>query len=168
MGETAAMAQGKTEPTFLWHDYETFGADPRRDRRAVRRDPHRQRLQSRRRTNDVLLQAGGRFPACPKACLITGITPQAARRRGLAEMVAARIRRDGRRHLLAGLQHAAFRRRSQPSSLLPQLHRSVLARMAERQLAMGPDVGVPIMPCVPTASSGRRATTARRAFVSRT
>ncbi|MCH8479349.1 MAG: hypothetical protein LAT56_15615 [Wenzhouxiangella sp.] len=33
-----------SRPSFLWHDYETFGADPRRDRpaqfAAIRTDDH--------------------------------------------------------------------------------------------------------------------------------
>ncbi|WP_280567802.1 exodeoxyribonuclease I [Chromohalobacter sp. 296-RDG] len=87
------MAQGKSEPTFLWHDYETFGADPRRDRpaqfAAIRTDldfnPIGEPLTFHCKPADDFLPH-------PQACLITGITPQAARRRGLAEIeFAARI-----------------------------------------------------------------------------
>ncbi|MCK0752495.1 exodeoxyribonuclease I [Chromohalobacter japonicus] len=87
------MAQGKSEPTFLWHDYETFGADPRRDRpaqfAAIRTDldfnPIGEPL-------TFYCKPADDFLPHPQACLITGITPQAARRRGLAEIeFAARI-----------------------------------------------------------------------------
>ena len=56
-----------TAQTFLWHDYETFGAVPRRDRPvAVRRHPHRRRAQRDRRAADDLLPAGARLPAEPR------------------------------------------------------------------------------------------------------
>ena len=58
------------QPSFFWHDYETFGADPRRDRPvAVRRDPHHARSGTDRRTGVVVLQAGARCAAAPGACL---------------------------------------------------------------------------------------------------
>jgi exodeoxyribonuclease-1 len=75
-----------SQPTFLWHDFETFGADPRRDRpaqfAAVRTDTDLQPIGEPqvvycRPADDVLPQ--------PMACLITGITPQLARERGLPE-----------------------------------------------------------------------------------
>jgi len=75
-----------TEATFLWHDFETFGADPRRDRPAqfaairtnVRLEPiDKPIVHYCQPANDVLPQ--------PMACLITGITPQTARDRGLPE-----------------------------------------------------------------------------------
>lgn len=72
--------------TFLWHDYETFGADPRRDRPAQF---------AALRTNTDLEPVGEVIkifcrPADdvlphPDACLITGITPQLAREKGLPE-----------------------------------------------------------------------------------
>lgn len=81
------------DETFLWHDFETFGADPRRDRPA----------QFAARRTDAALEPVGE-PAMfycrpaddmlpqPMACLITGITPQFARERGLPENeFAARI-----------------------------------------------------------------------------
>ncbi|WP_376695306.1 exodeoxyribonuclease I [Wenzhouxiangella sp. EGI_FJ10305] len=79
--------------TFLWHDFETFGADPRRDRPAQF---------AARRTDSALNPIGepevfycrpadDMLPQ-PMACLITGITPQTARERGLPENeFAARI-----------------------------------------------------------------------------
>lgn len=72
--------------SFLWHDYETFGADPRRDRPAEfacwRTDeefePVADPVQLRcRPTLDYLPQ--------PEACAITGIGPEAAWREGLPE-----------------------------------------------------------------------------------
>ena len=77
---------GMSHPTFLWHDFETFGADPRRDRpaqfAAVRTDSDLDPMGEPqviycRPADDVLPQ--------PMACLITGITPQLARERGLPE-----------------------------------------------------------------------------------
>ncbi|PWW33627.1 exodeoxyribonuclease I [Chromohalobacter israelensis] len=87
------MAQGKTEPTFLWHDYETFGADPRRDRpaqfAAIRTDSDFNPVGE---PMTFYCKPADDFLPHPQACLITGITPQAARRRGLAEIeFAARI-----------------------------------------------------------------------------
>ncbi len=74
------------QPSFLWHDYETFGADPRRDRpaqfAAIRTDASFEPIDAPvsfycKPTSDLL-------PA-PEACLITGITPQHAERDGIAE-----------------------------------------------------------------------------------
>ncbi|WFF40575.1 exodeoxyribonuclease I [Salinicola endophyticus] len=87
------MAKAKAALTFLWHDYETFGADPRRHRAsqfaAIRTDadfnPIGEPLTLYARPADDDLPH-------PQACLITGITPQAALRRGLPEAeFAARI-----------------------------------------------------------------------------
>ncbi|MBU0498854.1 MAG: exodeoxyribonuclease I [Gammaproteobacteria bacterium] len=72
--------------TFFWHDYETWGADPRRDRAAqfagVRTDAELNILGEPvsffcRPTDDMLPQ--------PEACLITGLTPQQALKDGLIE-----------------------------------------------------------------------------------
>ena len=74
------------EPTFLWHDYETFGAYPQLDRPAQF---------AAIRTNTDLEPVGDPInwycqPALdvlphPIASLITGITPQEALRKGLVE-----------------------------------------------------------------------------------
>lgn len=75
-----------TADSFLWHDFETFGADPRRDRpsqfAALRTNTELEPIDDSvviycRPSDDVLPQ--------PMACLITGITPQMARERGLPE-----------------------------------------------------------------------------------
>ncbi len=73
-------------PSFFWHDYETFGADPRRDRPAQF---------AGQRTNSELEPVGEPLviyckPALdvlprPVSCLVTGITPQQADRDGVIE-----------------------------------------------------------------------------------
>jgi exodeoxyribonuclease-1 len=76
--------------SFLWHDYETFGARPMADRPS----------QFAAQRTDAGLNCIGEpvvwycSPADdvlphPMACLITGITPQLARRKGVAETVFA-------------------------------------------------------------------------------
>ncbi|MDF3983150.1 exodeoxyribonuclease I [Luteibacter sp. PPL554] len=74
------------EPTFFWHDYETFGADPRRDRPSqfagIRTDANLEIVGEPlmiycKPPRDVLPH--------PVACLITGISPQLAEREGLRE-----------------------------------------------------------------------------------
>jgi len=79
--------------TFLWHDYETFGSDPRRDRPA-------QFAAVRTTTNlEVIGEPVSFFckPALdvlpsPGACLVTGITPQRAELEGVIEAeFAARV-----------------------------------------------------------------------------
>ena len=78
--------------TFYWYDYETFGADPARDRPAqfagLRTDENLHPVGDPlvlycRPTPDYLPN--------PEACLITGITPQLALERGMieAEFMAA-------------------------------------------------------------------------------
>lgn len=73
-------------PTFYWHDYETWGADPRRDRACqfagLRTDTDLNEVGDPltlfcRPATDLLPQ--------PDACLLTGITPQLAAREGLVE-----------------------------------------------------------------------------------
>ena len=76
----------KRPDSFLWHDYETFGAQPMADRPAQF---------AAQRTDADLNPLGDPVvwycaPADdvlphPMACLITGITPQEARRKGVVE-----------------------------------------------------------------------------------
>jgi exodeoxyribonuclease-1 len=80
------------DTTLYWHDYETFGIDPRRDGPA----------QFAGLRTDLALNPIGkplviycqpprdRLPA-PEACLVTGITPQIAQQHGVceAEFIAA-------------------------------------------------------------------------------
>ena len=72
--------------TFYWHDYETFGADPARDRpvqfAGLRTDANLNVIGDplvlfSRPANDYLPQPG--------ACLVTGITPQQALAEGVSE-----------------------------------------------------------------------------------
>ncbi len=72
--------------TFLWHDYETFGADPRRDRpaqfAALRTDSN---LEPLGEPIVIYCQPANDMLPHPDACMLTGITPQMARNRGLPE-----------------------------------------------------------------------------------
>jgi exodeoxyribonuclease-1 len=72
--------------TFLWHDYETFGADPRRDRPA--------QFAAIRTTMDLDIVGEPASFYCkpapdvlpdPGACLVTGITPQLTEAQGVIE-----------------------------------------------------------------------------------
>ncbi len=71
---------------FLWHDYETFGADTRRDRpaqfAAIRTDSE---LNEFGEPIELFCKPADDYLPHPQACLITGITPQQAQRRGLPE-----------------------------------------------------------------------------------
>jgi exodeoxyribonuclease-1 len=77
------MLAAMSAPTFLWHDYETFGTNPRRDWPAQF---------AAIRTDADLNEVGApmmwycqppqdRLPE-PEACLITGITPQECAAKG--------------------------------------------------------------------------------------
>jgi exodeoxyribonuclease-1 len=87
------MSAPSAAPTFFWHDYETFGAQPRRDRPAqfagLRTDLDLEEIDAPaawfcRPPRDQLPE--------PEAVLITGITPQRAEAEGLPEPeFAARI-----------------------------------------------------------------------------
>ena len=72
--------------TFLWHDYETFGTQVRRDRPAqfagIRTDADLNEI-----GEAVMLycQPANDFLPDPQSCLITGITPQLCLEKGLPE-----------------------------------------------------------------------------------
>lgn len=72
--------------TFLWHDYETFGAVPRRDRpaqfAAIRTDAELNEI-----GEPIMLycQPANDFLPDPISCLITGITPQHCLQHGVPE-----------------------------------------------------------------------------------
>jgi exodeoxyribonuclease-1 len=72
--------------TFLWHDYETFGAVPRRDRpsqfAAIRTDAQ---LNEIGEPLMVYCKPAPDYLPSPEACLITGITPQMCLERGIPE-----------------------------------------------------------------------------------
>ncbi len=78
--------------TFYWYDYETFGADPRRDRPVQFAG-----LRTDAELNPVApplvryCRPAPDYLPSPEACLITGITPQLALQRGVpeAEFIAA-------------------------------------------------------------------------------
>ncbi len=75
-----------TGPTFLWHDYETFGRDPLRDRivqyAAIRTDEHLEEVDDR--TMLYCRQSADYLPD-PGACLVHGVTPQQANQKGMPE-----------------------------------------------------------------------------------
>ena len=85
-----------THASFFWHDYETFGTDPRRDRPA--------QFAGQRTTLELELVGEPLSVFCkpahdvlphPAACLITGITPQVAEREGAIEAeFAARVQEE--------------------------------------------------------------------------
>ncbi len=79
--------------TFFWHDYETFGADPRRDRPAqfagIRTDAD---LNEIGEPVMIYCRPAPDYLPDPESCLLTGITPQLCLERGLPEHeFAARI-----------------------------------------------------------------------------
>ncbi|NML62885.1 exodeoxyribonuclease I [Massilia sp. RP-1-19] len=92
-----------TTHTFLWHDYETFGVQPRRDRpaqfAAIRTDAKLNEI-----GDPIMLycQPAPDFLPDPQSCLITGITPQQCLERGVPE------------HQFAATIEAAF---SQPGTI---------------------------------------------------
>jgi exodeoxyribonuclease-1 len=92
-----------TTHTFLWHDYETFGAQPRRDRpaqfAAIRTDAKLNEI-----GDPIMLycQPAPDFLPDPQSCLITGITPQQCLEWGVPE------------HKFAATVEAAF---SQPGTI---------------------------------------------------
>jgi exodeoxyribonuclease-1 len=79
--------------TFLWHDYETFGLNTRRDRPAqfagIRTDAE---LNEIGEPLMMYCQPARDYLPDPASCLVTGITPQLCLERGLPEHAfAARI-----------------------------------------------------------------------------
>lgn len=74
------------EATFLWHDYETWGINPRRDRAsqfaAIRTNLN---LEEVGEPINIYCKPGDDYLPYPQACLITRITPQKALSLGLCE-----------------------------------------------------------------------------------
>jgi exodeoxyribonuclease-1 len=72
--------------SFFWHDYETFGTDPQRDKvcqfAGIRTD-----MDFKPIGKPIMLycQTSIDYLPHPEACLITGITPQIANERGVCE-----------------------------------------------------------------------------------
>lgn len=77
------MASNKT---IYWHDYETFGSDPRRDRpcqfAGIRTDED---LNVIGEPLVIYCQPAPDFVPQPEACLVTGISPQLALEKGVSE-----------------------------------------------------------------------------------
>jgi len=73
-------------PSFFWHDYETFGINPRLDRPSqfagIRTDYD---LNPIGEPVDIFCQPADDVLPHPEACLITGITPQQAQDQGVPE-----------------------------------------------------------------------------------
>jgi exodeoxyribonuclease-1 len=85
-----------SEASFFWHDYETFGTDPWRDR-PVQFAGIRSDMDLHPIDEPVSLFCQPPLDALPHpmACLITGITPQQAQREGLCESeFAARVHEE--------------------------------------------------------------------------
>ena len=76
--------------TFLWHDYETFGVQPRRDRpaqfAAIRTDADLNEI-----SEPIMLycKPAPDYLPDPQSCLMTGITPQVCLERGMPEVAFA-------------------------------------------------------------------------------
>jgi exodeoxyribonuclease-1 len=72
--------------TFLWHDYETFGVNPRRDRpaqfAAVRTDAELNEIEA---PLMIYCRPADDYLPDPQSCLITGIVPQTCLELGLPE-----------------------------------------------------------------------------------
>ena len=87
--------------SFYWHDYETFGVVPRRDRPAqfagVRTDADLNEIEA---PLTLHCQPAPDLVPDPAACLITGITPQVCAERGVrerdfADAIEAQLARPG-------------------------------------------------------------------------
>jgi exodeoxyribonuclease-1 len=77
---------GKNKVTLYWHDYETSGTDPARDRpmqfAGIRTD---EELNILGEPLSIYCKPADDMLPQPEACLITGITPQIAMERGVEE-----------------------------------------------------------------------------------
>ena len=81
-----------SEFSFFWHDYETFGVQPRRDRPSqfagVRTDADLNEVGA---PVMVYCQPAPDYLPNPEACLLTGITPQLCLEKGLPEHAFADV-----------------------------------------------------------------------------
>ena len=79
-----------TQPSFLWHDYETFGTDPRMDRpsqfAAIRTDLD---LNVIGEPESLFCQPPPDYLPDPEACVLTGISPRRAQMEGVGEYAFA-------------------------------------------------------------------------------
>lgn len=76
----------KNTPTILWHDYETWGADTRRDRpaqfAAIRTDLDLNIIGD---PIELYCELANDYLPAPGACFVTGLTPQKVNRLGMPE-----------------------------------------------------------------------------------
>jgi len=74
------------KPSFFWHDYETFGISPSKDRpvqfAGIRTDLDFNIIDE---PFEVFCKPADDFLPNPEACLVTGITPQQAIKKGIPE-----------------------------------------------------------------------------------
>ena len=74
------------QPSILWHDYETWGADTRRDRpaqfAAIRTDLD---LNIIGEPIELYCELANDYLPAPQACFVTGLTPQKVNRLGMPE-----------------------------------------------------------------------------------
>ena len=84
--DTTHLGETMSETTFFWHDYETFGVVPRRDRPAqfagVRTNAELDEIEP---AVMEFCRPAPDFLPDPEACLLTGILPQACLQQGLPE-----------------------------------------------------------------------------------
>jgi exodeoxyribonuclease I len=84
-----------TQPSLYWHDYETFGIDPRRDRPSqfagVRTDLDFNIIDD---PLVVYCKPPADYLPHPEACLLTGISPQLAESKGVIEAEFCRLIHD--------------------------------------------------------------------------
>lgn len=83
---TKSAAAANKNNTLYWHDYETFGIDPKRDRpvqfAGIRTD---EELNIIGEPLLIYCRPANDFLPDPQACLVTGIAPQLALQEGLCE-----------------------------------------------------------------------------------
>ena len=128
--------------SFLWYDLETFGRDPRRTRiaqfAAIRTDLE---LNPIGEPISLFCQPAARPAALARsdADHRHHAAAGAARRPARSRVLRPRARGTGAAgHLRGRLQLAPLRRRVHPLRPVPQLPRRLRARVAQRQLALGP------------------------------
>jgi exodeoxyribonuclease-1 len=98
-------------PTFFWHDYETFGREPRRDRPAqfagVRTDAELNEIEP---PVSLFCRPAPDFLPDPESVLLTGLLPQQALQHGLAEHAfAAAVERELAREGTIGVGYNSIR-----------------------------------------------------------
>lgn len=80
------MSNNKKQPTLFWHDYETFGANPAKDRPSqfagIRTDMDLNIIEE---PVTFYCKLANDYLPSPEAILITGITPQLANQKGMPE-----------------------------------------------------------------------------------